>query len=678
MSSGHPRAPARRLANPALLAPARPLPQRIGVVGAGTIGPDIGYHLASELPNGALVLIDINPQALAAARERVAKYAGKGVKRGKLSANRAAAITQELTTTSDYGQLGGCDWVIEAASENLLLKRKIFAQIEAVVRADTLITSNTSSLPAERLFSELQRPERATVTHFFAPAFQNPIVEVIDWSQADPQMIDYLRWVLANTGKVPLMSADRVCFMLDRIFDNWCNESGHLLEAASAAQIDTVAQELAQAGPFYVLNLANGNPIIIETNSLQAEEEGAHYRPAGVFASVSRWRTIDPGQSVPVPQTLRAAIRDRLLGILFSQTFDILDRDIGTAADLNLGCRLAFGLRRGPLALMRELGEPEVDRIMARLAAERPGLPLKSRPLRSYMEWVRDVLVDDVAGIRVITIRRPDALNALHDELNDEILTAIRDVEDDPAVTGFVITGFGTRAFCAGADIGRFPGLLGDNLGATQYARDCSRLLRHLDAMRKPVVAALNGMALGGGLELAIRAHGIVAVQGAMLQFPEITLGIVPGIGAMVVPFRRWPRGAALVQRMLRTAERVSVEHAEEFGIIDACVQRDQLLERSFALVERLAGRPRASLDGKLSLAPATRAPPISADGKPLSATVLRIMERAVAAAATAPSLDEALEVGYQAFGESACTAAAREGIEAFLARRPPNFANTD
>ena len=667
-----------RRANPALGAPPRPLPQRIGVVGAGTIGPDIGYYLASELPKGALVLVDINPQALAAARERIAKYAGKGAKRGKLSANRASEITQELTTTTDYGQLGDCDWVIEAATENLLLKRKIFAQIEAVVRADALITSNTSSLPAERLFSELRRPERATVTHFFAPAFQNPIVEVIDWSRADPQAIDYLRWVFANTGKVPLMAADRVCFMLDRIFDNWCNESGHLLGSASAAQIDTVAQELAQAGPFYVLNLANGNPIIIETNSLQAEEEGEHYRPAGIFTSVSRWRTIDPGHSVPVPETLRATIRDRLLGILFSQSFDILDRDMGTAADLNLGCRLAFGLKRGPLALMRELGESEVDRIMARLAAERPGLPAKGRPLRSYIEFVRDILVDDVEGIRVITIRRPDALNALHDELTEEILAAIRNVEGDPAVKGFVITGFGTRAFSAGADIGRFPTLLGDNRGATQYARDCSRLLTHLDVMHKPVVAALNGMALGGGLELAIRAHGIIAVHGAMLQFPEITLGIVPGIGAMVVPFRRWPRAAALVHRMLRTAERVGVERAEQSGIIDACVARDQLLERSFRLVEQLAGQPRDTLDGSLSLTPAARAPAISADGKPLSMTVLRIMERAVAAAATAPTLDEALEVGYRAFGESACTAAAREGIDAFLARRAPNFANTD
>ena len=91
------------------------------------------------------------------------------------------------------------------------------------------------------------------------------------------------------TGKVPLVTEDVPCFMLDRVFDNWCNEAAHLLDPASAAEIDTVAAEFVHAGPFFVLNLAHGNPIIIETNTLQADEEGEHYRPAPIFRSVDRW-----------------------------------------------------------------------------------------------------------------------------------------------------------------------------------------------------------------------------------------------------------------------------------------------------------------------------------------------------------------------------------------------------
>ncbi len=93
-------------------------------------------------------------------------------------------------------------------------------------------------------------------------------------------MVEYLRWVFCMTGKVPLVTADVACFMLDRIFDNWCNESAMLLDRATAAEVDSVAAEFVHAGPFFVLNLANGNPIITETNTLQAEMEGQHYTPA--------------------------------------------------------------------------------------------------------------------------------------------------------------------------------------------------------------------------------------------------------------------------------------------------------------------------------------------------------------------------------------------------------------
>ena len=666
-----------RHANP-MLQPADPrLPRRIGVVGAGTIGPDIGYYLSSEIPDSHLVLIDINAEALSRASERLAAYADKGVKRGKLSPARAQQVRCNLTASTDYAALAGCDWVIEAATENLALKRGIFAQIEAIVDPSALITSNTSSLPAGRLFEELLHPQRATVTHFFAPAFQNPVVEVIDWSRADRRVIERLRWVFAATGKVPMITTDRVCFMLDRIFDNWCNESGHLLAQAHSIEIDSVAQEFVHAGPFFVLNLANGNPIIIETNSLQADEEGPHYVPAGIFASVERWRTLAPGKSVETTPAKRAAIRDRLLGILFSQAVDILDKGIGSAADLDLGCRLAFGFKCGPLDLMKAAGEIEVDRILDRLVAERPGMPRRIRPLAAYTEFVRSILIDDVEGIRVITIRRPEALNALHDDLTDEILGAIRAAEANEAIQGFVITGYGQRAFCAGADIGRFPSLLGDAAAAADYARACSRLLVHMDTMRKPVVAALNGMALGGGLELAIRAHGIVAVTGATLQFPEITLGIVPGIGAMVVPFRRWPKAAALFDRMLRVAERTSADDAAAAGVVDACVERSDLLPRAIALATELARYPRQRLDGTAQFGALNPLAARSADGKALSVEIQRIMESAIAAAAAMSSFGAALEVGYRAFGASACTRAAREGIEAFRARRAPDFERT-
>jgi enoyl-CoA hydratase/3-hydroxyacyl-CoA dehydrogenase len=666
------------LQNPLLRRPSRALPRRVVVVGAGTIGPDIGYYLKSALPDLKLYLIDISQPALDRAMQRFADYTEKAVARRKMSASDAEQVRADVHATTDYEVARDADWAIEAATEDLSLKRKIFTQLEALMRPEAWITSNTSSLPAARIFADLRHRNRATVTHFFAPAWRNPVVEVIDTPALDRAVLEDLRALFCLTGKVPVVTADVPCFMLDRVFDNWCNEAAHLLDRASAAEIDSTAAEFVHAGPFFVLNFAHGNPIIVETNTLQADEEGEHYRPAAIFRTAGTWSTVSPGKTVPVAPQTAAAIRDRLLGILISQSGDILDRSIGNAADLELGCRLALGFKSGPLELMGKLGAPEVARIGKRLVEERPGLPLPKRAPADYQNFHRSVLVDDARGVKVITIRRPEALNALHDELTDEILGVIRQFESDPAARGFVITGYGPRAFSAGADIGRFPKMLGDAAAAAQYARDCSRLLLHIDRMTKPVVAALNGMALGGGLELALRCHGVVAMHNASLQLPEILLGIVPGLGAMVVPYRRWPLAAATFHAMMRRAERVSVETAHELGIVDRLSDDyATMIEAAVERVHALTGRLQAPADGAIIIEPPAPADAVAFNGQKLSTEVTRVLERAIVDAAAAPTFNAALEIGYRAFGLSACTAAAREGIDAFLQRRPADFSKT-
>jgi enoyl-CoA hydratase/3-hydroxyacyl-CoA dehydrogenase len=667
-------------ANPLLHKPSRGLPKRVVIIGAGTIGPDIGYYLKSAVPGLTLHLVDIAQAPLDRALERFKGYAAKGVERGRLSKAQAQQITQDVHASLDYEVARDADWVIEAATEDIALKRKIFARLEEIVRPQTIITSNTSSLPAKRIFADLRHKERATVTHFFAPAWRNPIVEIIRWSGAEEGLIDDLNWMFCMTGKVPLTTADVPCFMLDRIFDNWCNDAALLLERASAAEIDGVAMEFVHAGPFFVLNLANGNPIIIETNTLQADEEGEHYRPAPIFRSVETWRTAGPHPHPPpraVSSEIKSLVRDRLLAILISQTVDILDRKIGEASDLDLGCRLALGFRSGPLEIMRGIGAAEIGRVMARSREERPGLPQPRRPVGDYQSFLRYVLVDEIRDVKVVTLRRPEALNALNDEVTDEILSVLRRFEDDASLRGFVLTGYGPRSFCAGADIGRFPGMLGDAQAAAQYARDCARLLVHMDGMQKPIVAALNGMALGGGLEMALRCHGIVAIRGAMLQLPEILLSIVPGLGGMVVPYRRWPKAAAAFHAMICRAQRVPAKTAQAWGMIDALVDdHASLLEAAVARAQALSSAPLRDrfAASPLAIEPPGEIEPVAENGLHLSAEVVAIARRAIVDAAAAPNLDAALEIGYRAFGVSACTAAAREGIEAFLQRRPADF----
>lgn len=661
--------------NPLLNKPDRPLPKEVAIIGAGTIGPDIGYFFKSALPEIRLVLVDIDQNQLKKAENNIQAYIKKAIDKKKMKPEQAEAVGMNISYTNDYNEIKNADLVIEAATENLNIKRKIVDQIEAQVRDDTIITSNTSSIPAERIFAGAARPERTSITHFFAPAWRNPAVEVITWEKSDRANIDYLVWMFCATGKVPIVSLDRICFILDRVFDNWCNDAALLLDQATSPQIDQVAQEYVFAGPFFVLNLARGNPIIVETNTLQMEE-GEHYRPANILRSVDNWITLKPGEKLDIDTKVATIIRNRLLGVLFSQSFDIIDQGIGTLEDLNLGCQIALGFRKGPFDIIRDLGAAETKKIISGFQAERPGMPGMTASYESYQDFRRNVLVDEMDGVKIITIRRPQVMNALSDEVNMEILGILKESESDPGVKGFVITGYGPRAFCAGADIGKFPQMLGDFEASTQYARDCSLLLRYLDQCQKPVVAALNGLALGGGFELAIRCHRLFASNQAWFQFPEVTLGIVPGIGGMVVPYRRWPEAAEKFHDMIRQADRMTAKEAFELGIVSGLADDYlDLIEMAVEEVKAMAGKelPRIA-DEPVKVGTLEPLETPMAGKMPLSKEVVGIITSAIKDGASSPSFEESLEVGYRAFGSVALTEGAQEGISAFLERRTPEY----
>ncbi len=661
--------------NPLLNRPDRPLPEEVAIIGAGTIGPDIGYYIKSALPGIRLVLVDIDEKQLQSAEKTIQGYVKKAIDKKKMKPDYAESVGANIVYTTDYSEIKNAELVIEAATENLEIKKKIVAQIEAQVGENTIITSNTSSIPAARIFAEAKHPARTSITHFFAPAWRNPAVEVVTWEKSERSIVDYLTWMFCSTGKVPIVTLDRICFVLDRIFDNWCNDAALLLDEAIAPQVDQVAQEFVFAGPFFVLNLARGNPIIVETNTLQMEE-GEHYLPANILRSVDSWVTLRPGEKLEIDSQKAEMIRDRLLGVLFSQSFDIINRGIGTLEDLNLGCQIALGFRKGPFDIIRDLGETKTENIISGFQKERPGMPGMESDYDSYQNFKRHVLVDEMDGVKIITIRRPQVMNALNDEVNMEILEVLKENESDPDVKGFVITGYGDRAFSAGADIGKFPEMLGDAGASVQYSRDCSLLLRYLDQFDKPVVAALNGLALGGGFELAIRCHKLVAAEQAWFQFPEVTLGILPGIGGLVVPYRRWPNSAKLFHDMIRQGSRMTAKEALDLGIVSALAgDYLELIEMAVREVKEMAGKPLPRIpDEPVEITALEPLEKPKAGKLTLSKEVVDIINKAIEEAAAKPSFEEALEVGYKAFGEVACTEGDKEGISAFMENRTPEF----
>ncbi|HBF42941.1 MAG TPA: 3-hydroxyacyl-CoA dehydrogenase, partial [Desulfobacteraceae bacterium] len=136
--------------NPLILKSTRPLPKEIAVIGAGTIGPDIGYYLKSAMSGIKLYLVDVVEEPLKNAEKRISGYVKKAVDKRKMREDKAGAVLNNINYTMDYNQIKDCDLVIEAATESISLKQKIFEGVEKIVSQDAIITSNTSSIPADR------------------------------------------------------------------------------------------------------------------------------------------------------------------------------------------------------------------------------------------------------------------------------------------------------------------------------------------------------------------------------------------------------------------------------------------------------------------------------------------------------------------------------------------------
>ncbi|HUS07388.1 MAG TPA: enoyl-CoA hydratase-related protein [Bryobacteraceae bacterium] len=245
-------------------------------------------------------------------------------------------------------------------------------------------------------------------------------------------------------------------------------------------------------------------------------------------------------------------------------------------------------------------------------------------------------------GIATITMNRPEKLNALNGETVRELEDALKQIENDPAVRGLLLTGAGEKAFVAGADIRELADT--DTVQAQTLALRGQRIFRRLELMTKPSIAAINGFALGGGLELAMACTLRVAAEGAKLGQPEVKLGIIAGYGGS----QRLPllvgRGRAL--ELLLTGEPIDAAEAYRIGLVNHVVPQASLMEFSRSLLRR-----------------------ILANGPVAVGLTMQAVDAGISC-----GLEEGLRFEAMAFGVAAGTEDRREGTRAFLEKRTAVF----
>jgi enoyl-CoA hydratase len=250
------------------------------------------------------------------------------------------------------------------------------------------------------------------------------------------------------------------------------------------------------------------------------------------------------------------------------------------------------------------------------------------------------ILFDVADGIGTITINRPDKLNALSETVIDELDDCINRASAENEVKGVIITGAGSKSFVAGADIARFTSL--DPTSGYEFALRGQTVFGAIESLRKPVLAAVNGYALGGGCELALACHLRIASENAVFGQPEVNLGIIPGYGGT----QRLPRvvGRGIALEMILTGNPIKAQRAHEVGLVSAVVPPEDLPARARKLIG-------AVLSG--------------------SSVAVSMALSAVYAEGTAK---QGMELEALLFGQACGTNDFREGVSAFLEKRKPEF----
>jgi enoyl-CoA hydratase len=245
-------------------------------------------------------------------------------------------------------------------------------------------------------------------------------------------------------------------------------------------------------------------------------------------------------------------------------------------------------------------------------------------------------------GVAVLTVNRPKSLNALNPQTLEEIDKAIDEAEQNDKIKVLVITGAGDKAFIAGADITEFPKM--NSLQAYKFAEKGQNVFFRIEQLPKPVIACVNGFALGGGCELAMSCDFIYASDKAKFGQPEINLGIIPGFGGT----QRLARlvGRAKAKELCMTGEMISAEEAKNIGLVAKVFPAESLLEETLKVASALAQKSQIALRA-----------------------IKRVIDEGVGSDLRSGCLLEA-----NAFALTFASSDAREGVQAFLEKRKPSF----
>jgi enoyl-CoA hydratase/3-hydroxyacyl-CoA dehydrogenase len=662
---------------------------KAAVVGAGTMGGQIAQTIAAAgIP---VVLKDVKQELVEAglteARNVTQGQIDRLVKKGKLTEEQAAAevarVVGLIEGTVDYSSFGDVDFVIEAVPERMEIKQAVFAELDAVTPGHAILASNTSSLSITEIGDATLRPDKVVGFHYFYPASVMPLIEVIEGDDTSAETTQAAVTFAQTIKKQPIVCAEVPGFVVNRILNSGIAEVWRDQEeqGLSIKKIDegVGAANVVPMGPYFLINLLGLDTVLHVAEHLRDSYGDRFYVPEGMSKLVADGKLgaktggdgfYDAEGNANLEGDAEPNVEDlveKLVLKTFVEAALVLEEGVATHRDIDFGMMAGAGLdpRRGLLPPFMKADVEGLDTILERLETAEEKWGERFTPPTILRRLVAQGRLGQKSGQGFYAYPQVDAeqpagenavvklesrgetaiawlangqMNSIAPQVIEDLGKVWEKAQAD-GVRALVIASSNPFLFSAGADIKAFTTL--DEAGGAALIHQAHALFRELETKGVATIAAVNGLAFGGGCELAMACDVRIAARSAIFGQPEIKLGIIPGFGGT----QRLPRlvGENKALEMNLTGDPVGAEEAYEFGLVNRSVPDHELLDTALAWARKL------SESAPLALAEIKS---VSAKG----------------------DLDEGIEAEKAAFGRVFQSEDGKEGISAFLGKRKPNW----
>ena len=543
----------------------------IAIIGAGNMGSGIAQKSAQE--HFEVQMVDREQQWIDKGKQTISDFLDEAVGRRIFSPNQVEEIKSRVTgVVGTENVASDTDLIIEAVFEDFDVKTEVFGILDEVCDEHTILASNTSSLSVNDLAEAVGRPDRFVGLHFFYHPAKNRLVEIIPAETTSAETLASVEQYCKTMGKVVIVCKDRPGFVVNRFFVPWLNEACKLLEegVATTAQIDAVARKAFRIGlgPFALMNLT-GSPIAMHsTDYLAAQLDTPRYLATQTLRDlVADGRTWEIGGDEECTEGTATVIRERLLGQVFAVSAQIVAEEICSMEDVDRGAKVGLRWALGPFEIANRIGVKEAVRMAVDYAQE-AGLELPewfTERRESFDFSYVDVAIE--SSIATVRINRPEAMNALNVTVVSQLGDVLDDLNSREDVSTIVLEGAG-KAFVAGADVKFFV----DKIRADaipdiyDFTANGHIVLDKLESSPKTTIALTTGLALGGGLELALSCDYRVGTRRTQFRFPETSIGIYPGLGGT----QRAPRicGIECARFAVLAGNFLDAESAKALGLL--------------------------------------------------------------------------------------------------------------